>query len=208
MNVRVAVLEDDPITRESLVALVDRSADLSCIASWANAEDAIKDFDRHVPDVLLVDINLPGESGIAAVATLKAAHPEMQVLMLTTYEDPDSIFDSLRSGASGYLLKRNAARELVPAIHEVLTGGAPMSPQIARKVVTYFHPAQRATPEMQSLTPREQEILGCLAKGLLYKEIADQLGISVSTVRAHLHAVYGKLQVQSRTEAVIKYLQG
>ena len=208
MNVRVAVLEDDPITRESLVALVDRSADLSCIASWANAEDAIKDFDRHVPDVFLVDINLPGESGIAAVATLKAAHPEMQVLMLTTYEDPDSIFDSLRSGASGYLLKRSAARELVPAIHEVLTGGAPMSPQIARKVVTYFHPAQRATPEMQSLTPREQEILGCLAKGLLYKEIADQLGISVSTVRAHLHAVYGKLQVQSRTEAVIKYLQG
>jgi DNA-binding NarL/FixJ family response regulator len=208
MNVRVAVIEDDPITRESLVALIDRAPELTCIASWATAEDTLKDFDRHVPDVLLVDINLPGESGISCVATLKADHPDVLVLMLTTYEDADSVFDSLRSGASGYLLKRNAASELVPAIHAVLDGGSPMTPHIARKVVTYFHPAQRATPEMQSLTPREQEILGHLAKGLLYKEIADQLGISVSTVRAHLHAVYGKLQVQSRTEAVIKYLQG
>ncbi|BCU78144.1 response regulator transcription factor [Luteolibacter sp. LG18] len=209
MNIRVAVVEDDAVTRESLVALINRAPDMTCIASWASAEAAIAELPKQVPDILLTDINLPGASGITCVATLKAAHPGMQVIMLTTYDDTDSIFDSLRSGASGYLLKRSAATELLPAIREVaIDGGSPMSAHIARKVVTYFHPERRATPEMQSLTPREQEILARLAKGLLYKEIADQLGISVSTVRAHLHAVYGKLHVQSRTEAVVKYLQG
>lgn len=208
MSIRVAVVEDDEITRESLVALINRAGDLDCIAAWSSAEEAIQALSGNVPDILIADINLPAASGIACVTTAKAAHPALQVLMLTTYDDTDSIFDSLRSGASGYLLKRSAATELLPAIREVMQGGSPMSAPIARKVVTYFHPERRATPEMQSLTPREQEILAHLAKGLLYKEIADQLGITVSTVRAHLHAVYGKLHVQSRTEAVVKYLQG
>jgi DNA-binding NarL/FixJ family response regulator len=129
------------------------------------------------------------------------------VLMLTTYEDTENIFDSLRAGASGYLLKRAPAAELLDAIVEVHNGGSPMSMHIARKVVSHFHPNRNTSaPEIQTLTTREHEILSLLAKGLHYKEIADQLGISISTVRAHLHAIYGKLHVQSRTEAVVKFL--
>jgi DNA-binding NarL/FixJ family response regulator len=153
-----------------------------------------------------MDINLPRMNGIECVAKLKERLPKIQVLMLTTYDESDLIFDSLRRGASGYLLKNMSTAELVQAIEQVHAGGAPMSMQIARKVVSHFQQIKVPRTEMEKLTKREHEILAALAKGFLYKEIADQLGISLSTVRAHLHTVYEKLHVQSRTEAVVKFL--
>jgi DNA-binding NarL/FixJ family response regulator len=202
---RVSIVEDDRVTRESLAALIARADDLECLATYPNAEDAMRDTPKRLPDVLLVDIKLPGRSGIECVAALKAAHPTLNVLMLTTYDDTENIFESLRAGASGYLLKRTPSPEIIAAIRDVHEGGSPMSTHIARKVVSHFHTAKPA-PEMQTLTPREHEILTLLSRGLHYKEIADQLGISTSTVRAHLHTIYGKLHVQSRTEAVVKFL--
>jgi DNA-binding NarL/FixJ family response regulator len=157
--------------------------------------------------VALVDINLPHMSGIECVRRLKNIAPELKVLMLTTYEESDLIFNSLRAGASGYLLKKTAALELLPAIEQVKAGGAPMTMQIARKVVEHFHQAQ-GTNEVEKLTPREQETLALLAKGFLYKEIADKLGVTVHTVKRHLHFIYEKLHVQSRTQATAKYLKG
>ena len=154
------------------------------------------------PDVTLVDINLPGMNGIECVARLKAQLPGMQVLMLTKYEESDLIFNSLRAGASGYLLKKKLTTELVPAIEQVLAGGAPMSMQIARKVVDHFHRIRRPASDVEKLTPREQEILKLLARGHSYKEISESLNISLNTVKTHMHAMYEKLHVQSRTQAV------
>lgn len=209
-KIRVSILEDDPITRESFAALIERESDMVCLSTHESAEHALQYLPSNLPDVLLADINLPGKSGIACVAEVKDRFPQLQVLMITTYEDTESIYDSLRSGASGYLLKRSSAAELLEAIREVHQGGSPMSMNIARKVVMYFQPKpiQPADSDnMDGLTAREFEILSELAKGLHYKEIASQLHISVSTVRAHLHAVYTKLHVSSRTEAVIRFLQ-
>ena len=206
--ITISVIEDDQVTRESLAELIGLSAGLAIKAVYANAEAAMRAVPLDPPDVLLVDINLPGRNGIECVAALKAAHPSLQILMLTTYDDSDAISDSLRAGASGYLLKRSSAQEIIAAINDVHAGGSPMSATVARQVVSHFHPGRAATtPEMQTLTAREHEILSLLAKGLHYKEIAEQLGISTSTVRAHLHAIYGKLHVQSRTEAVVKFLK-
>ena len=204
MSIRISIVEDDRVTRESLAALLGRAAGLVCLATYATAEEALAQVPKHLPDVLLVDINLPGRSGIECVAELKTAHPELQVLMLTVYDDTESIFESLRAGASGYLLKRTRTADLVAAIKEVLQGGSPMSTNIARKVVSHFHTPGRAR-ELQALTTREHEILSRLAEGLQYKEIADKLDITPGTVRAHLHTIYGKLHVQTRTEAVVKF---
>jgi DNA-binding NarL/FixJ family response regulator len=206
MPIRVSIVEDDRVTRESLSALISRSPEHHCVGAYATAEIALQEVPKSLPEVLVVDINLPGKSGIECVAALTAVHRELQVLMLTTYDDTENIFDSLRAGASGYLLKRAPASELLEAITEVSHGGSPMSSHIARKVVSHFHRPPKVAAEMQTLTAREGEILSHLAQGLQYKEIADRLGISASTVRAHLHTIYGKLHVQSRTEAVVKYL--
>ncbi|HSI64526.1 MAG TPA: response regulator transcription factor [Candidatus Saccharimonadia bacterium] len=206
MLIKVSIVEDDPATRENLMAIINRSDDLTGMETYPSAEDAIRGVPKNLPDVLLVDINLGRRSGIECVAVLKAAHPKLQMMMVTTYDDTKLIFEALRAGASGYLLKRTPAAEIVAAIKEVHEGGSPMSAQIARKVVSHFHPSRSLVPEMETLTPREHEILTLLAKGLQYKEIADHLDISTSTVRGHLHLIYGKLHVQSRTEAVLKYL--
>lgn len=205
--IRVSLIEDDLLTRESLAALIARHEDLICLSTFPSAEQALTELPANLPDVLLVDINLPGMSGIKCVATLKSAHPGMQVVILTTYDDSDFVFEALRAGASGYLLKRTPSSTLLDAIREVHEGGSPMSATIARKVVLFFQRQRQPSPEMQSLTVRENEILRHLSMGLHYKEIADQLEISTSTVRAHLHTIYGKLHVQSRTEAVVKYLK-
>jgi DNA-binding NarL/FixJ family response regulator len=153
-----------------------------------------------------MDINLPGMSGVECVARLKQSLPQSLVLMLTTYEESDLIFASLRAGASGYLLKNMHPAELTQAVEQVHSGGAPMSMQIARKVVNHFQQIKAPASEMEKLTKRELEILTLLAKGYLYKEIGDHLGITLSTVRAHLHTIYEKLHVQSRTQAVLKFL--
>lgn len=206
MPIKVSIVEDNRGTREGLKELLARARSLRCVGAHANAEEALRRLPAEHPDVVLMDINLPGMSGIDCVARLKEQFPKIQVLMLTTYEESDLIFDSLRSGASGYLLKNMAPAELVQAIEQVHAGGSPMSMQIARKVVTHFQQIKQPASDMEKLTRREQEILALLAKGYLYKEIADQVGVSLSTVRAHLHAVYEKLHVQSRTQAVVKFL--
>lgn len=206
MRIRVSIVEDNRGTRESLTELLTRAPALRFVGAHPNGEDALQNIPSEAPDVVLMDINLPKMNGIECVAQLKQQLPRTQVLMLTTYEEGDLIFDSLRKGASGYLLKNMPPNELIQAIEQVHAGGAPMSMQIARKVVNHFQQIKKPKSDMEQLTKREHEILALLAKGFLYKEIADQLGISLSTVRAHLHTVYEKLHVQSRTEAVVKFL--
>jgi len=206
MRITVSIVEDNRGTRESLAEFLGRVSTLRCIGSHADGETALSKIPEEHPDVVLMDINLPGMSGIECVSRLKEKMPKTQVLMLTTYEESDLIFDSLRSGASGYMLKNAPPKELITAIEQVHAGGSPMSMQIARKVVSHFRQIKQPGSDMEKLTSREQEILALLAKGFLYKEIADQLGISLSTVRAHLHTVYQKMHVQSRTEAVVKFL--
>lgn len=206
MRISVSIVEDNRGTRESLTELLGRSPALRFMSAYPNGEDALSKIPGEAPDVVLMDINLPKMNGIECVAQLKQQLPKTQVLMLTTYEEGDLIFDSLRKGASGYLLKNMPPSELIQAIEQVHAGGAPMSMQIARKVVTHFQQIKMPQSDVEKLTKREHEILALLAKGYLYKEIADQLGISLSTVRAHLHTVYEKLHVQSRTEAVVKFL--
>lgn len=206
MRIRVSIVEDNRGTRESLTELLTRAPALRFVSAHPSGEEALAKMPSDAPDVVLMDINLPKMNGIECVARLKEQLPRTQVLMLTTYEEGDLIFDSLRKGASGYLLKNMPPTELIQAIEQVHAGGAPMSMQIARKVVNHFQQIKKPKSDMEQLTKREHEILALLAKGFLYKEIADQLGISLSTVRAHLHTVYEKLHVQSRTEAVVKFL--
>ena len=208
MRITVSIVEDNRGTRESLSELLGRASALQCVGAHPTGEEALRQIPVERPDVVLMDINLPGMSGIECVRRLKELLPKTQVLMLTTYEESDLIFDSLRNGASGYLLKNMPPAELIQAVEQVHAGGAPMSMQIARKVVNHFQQIKQMSSDADQLTKREQEILALLAKGFLYKEIADQLGITLSTVRAHLHTVYEKLHVQSRTQAVVKFLGG
>lgn len=206
MQIRVSIVEDSRGTRDSLTELLGRSSALQLVGAHPTGEQAVQRIPGEAPDVVLMDINLPKMNGIECVAQLKGLMPKLQVLMLTTYEESDLIFDSLRKGASGYLLKNMPPAELIQAIEQVHAGGAPMSMQVARKLVNHFQQIKKPQSDMEQLTKREHEILALLAKGYLYKEIADQLGITLSTVRAHLHTVYEKLHVQSRTEAVVKFL--
>jgi len=204
--ITISIVEDDRETLASLIELLNGAAGLRCISCYHDGESALKGVPAEKPDVALVDINLPGISGIECVSKLKAQLPQLQVLMITTYEDREIIFRSLRAGASGYLLKKTPRAKLIEAIEEVHAGGAPMSMQIARKVVQHFHEIRQPASDVDKLTKREQEILALLAKGHRYKEIVDKLGISLSTVRTHLAHIYEKLHVQSRTEATIKFL--
>lgn len=207
--IRVALVEDDSRIRASLISLFELAEGYRCVNAFASSEEALAGAVADIADVVLMDINLPGRSGIECVAELKRRNPALLVIMLTVYEDADKIFAALRAGASGYLLKRTPPAELLEAIRDVTTGGSPMSSLIARKVVASFQDAGSARPAavpLPSLTPREREILDALAKGLLYKEIAERLGIGATTVRTHLRSIYDKLQVQTRTEAVVRYL--
>jgi DNA-binding NarL/FixJ family response regulator len=207
MAITVSIVEDDRATRENLAALMNGATTLRCVGTYPTAEKALAGIPRDNPDVALVDINLPGMSGIDCVAQLKAKLPQLQVLMLTMYEQSNLIFDSLRAGASGYLLKTTPPDELIQAFEEVRSGGSPMSIRIARKVVQYFQQTEGSSCSMEKLSPREYEILSLLAKGRLYKEIAAELGISHGTLRTHQMHIYEKLQVKSRTEAAAKFLQ-
>lgn len=202
--IKVSIIEDDSRFRESLAILIDGAEGFRCLHHYPNAETALKELPRNWPDVLLMDINLPKMSGIMCVSRLKAMKTDLQVIMLTAYMDGQQIFDSLKAGASGYLIKKTSPGEILEAIKEVHAGGAPMSTAIARKIVQYFHQEQSA--EVRSLTARECELLGLLAKGHQDKEIADMLSISALTVRTHLRNIYEKLHAKSRTEAVMKFL--
>ena len=206
MHIRVSIVEDNRGTRESLTELLDRAPALRFVSAHPSGEDALRRIPLEAPDVVLMDINLPKMNGIECVAKLKEQMPKTQVLMLTTYEESDLIFDSLRKGASGYLLKNMPPAELIQAIEQVHQGGSPMSMRVARKVVDHFHQIEGAS-DVEKLSKREQEVLTLLAKGYHYREIGDSLGISLSTVRTHLQRIYEKLHVQTRTEATVKFLQ-
>jgi len=203
---RVSIVEDHRATREGLIKLIRHVPELVCVGAYGNVEQAEQEIPQHLPDVVLMDINLAGGSGIKCVAKLKQAHPQVEFVMLTTYDDTDMIFSALRAGASGYLLKRAAPDELLAAITEVRKGGSPMSMEIARRVVSHFHEVRKPAGEIETLSKREREVLDHLSQGLAYKQIADQLGISANTVHNHLRKIYVKLRVQSGTEAVIKFL--
>lgn len=207
MQIKVAIVDDDEGIRTSLAALIRRSPSFKLTGDYADGETALKEIPRHPPDVVLMDINMPGMKGFECVKQLKAAIPQVQFLMLTVYEDSDSLFNSLKAGASGYLLKRTASSRLLEAIRDVHSGGAPMSPHLARRVVQFFSKPEGESP-ISRLTPGEKEFLDQLANGYAYKEIADRMKISIDTVRSYVRTVYEKLHVHSRTEAVVKYLRG
>ncbi|MGO9477716.1 MAG: response regulator [Limisphaerales bacterium] len=209
MQIKVAIVDDDEGIRTSLAALIRRAPTLKLAGDYPDAETALKEIPRHPPDVVLMDINLPGIKGVECVRQLKSTLPQVQFLMLTVYEDSDSLFNSLKAGASGYLLKRTASARLLEAIRDVHGGGSPMTPQLARRVVQFFSnkPAEGEL-SVSRLTPGEREFLDQLANGYAYKEIADRMKISIDTVRSYVRTVYEKLHVHSRTEAVVKYLRG
>ena len=202
----VAIVEDDRGVRESLAVLINGSPAFSCVATCPSAEAALKHLPGNWPDIVLMDINLPQMNGIECVARLKALRPALHILMLTVHVESDLIFKSLKAGAGGYLIKQSSPAQILEAMSDILCGGAPMTNTIARKVVMFFQ--QKSPPdETTGLTKRELEILHLLAKGHQYKEIADALGINILTVRTHIHHIYEKLHVRSRTEAVVKLLR-
>lgn len=205
--ITVGLVEDNETVRQTLSELINATAGYRCVCACATAKEAMSEVPRLKPEVLLMDIHLPGESGISCTARLKARMPELQVIILTVYRDTELIFRALKAGASGYLLKRAATEEILRAIAEVKSGGAPMSGEIARLVVQSFQTAPSGGLQDQGLSPRELEILELLSEGLTNKQIAVRLGISSETVRTHLGRIYEKLHVQGRTEAVTKYLK-
>jgi DNA-binding NarL/FixJ family response regulator len=209
MQIKVAIVDDDDGIRASLAMLIRRAAGFKLTGDYPDAETALKEIPFNIPNVVLMDINMPGIiKGPECVRQLKMRLPAVQFLMLTVYEDSDSLFNSLKAGASGYLLKRTASARLLDAIRDVHEGGSPMTPQLARRVVQFFNkPAEAASP-LASLTPNEKEFLDQLASGYAYKEIADRMNISIDTVRSYVRTVYEKLHVHSRTAVVVKYLRG
>jgi DNA-binding NarL/FixJ family response regulator len=206
--VRISVVEDDSLVREQLIHQLNRTAGFSIVSNHSSAEDALKQIPQVKPDVVLMDINLPKMSGIECVRCLKGELLGTHFIMLTVYEDADAIFRSLLAGAVGYLLKgrSGSSAQVVEAVRDATRGGSPLNSLIARKIVQYFH-RQRADSEAeQQLSQREREVLELLSKGFLYKEIADALSVNIETIRKHCHHIYEKLQVSSRTEAVVRYL--
>ncbi|HSJ04849.1 MAG: response regulator [Verrucomicrobium sp.] len=215
MPVRIAMIEDDVPFAETLQRYfaigtgAGAGIEVQCLAHFPTAERALPEIAALKPDLVLVDINLPQMNGIEFVGRIQETCPGVLCLMLTMYEESPLIFDALKAGACGYLLKRTPPKEIVAAILQAHGGGSPMSPQVARQVVSFFHKAEPSLPEpdpeMDTLADREREVLGLLSKGFLYKEIADQLGISTHTVNSHIRRIYEKLHVRSRAQAVAKY---
>ena len=207
MRVKVSIVEDDQQICEGMAFLINSSETARCLSIHRTAEDALKQIPVQQPDVVLMDINLPHMSGIECTRKLKALMPQVQVLMLTMYDDREQVFNSILAGASGYLVKRTPPAKILEAIQEISSGASPMSGRIARMMVEHFRNLKRTAPELEQLSRREQEVLELLAKGYRYKEIADALSVGFDTVRSHLRSIYDKLHVHSRTEAVAKYLQ-
>jgi DNA-binding NarL/FixJ family response regulator len=206
MPINVAIVEDDEEIRATLSDRIAGSSWLHLVCCCPDAETALTELPRNKPDVVLMDINLPKMDGVECVRRLKPQLPDAQFVMLTVYEDNNRLFQSLTAGASGYLLKRTSPAKLLAAIREAQGGGSPMTPQIARRVVQHFRRLPEPASELQKLTPRENDVLDQLAKGFRYKEIVENLGITQGTLNGYIRSVYEKLHVQSRTEAVVKYL--
>jgi DNA-binding NarL/FixJ family response regulator len=215
--IRIGIVEDDAGVRESLQQIFGGAPDFRVIGTWGNAEAALQELPAKAPNVILMDINLPGMSGIDLLRQIKPLLPSVRVVMVTVYDDNDTLFQALVAGADGYLLKRATRLRLLDSVREIVAGGAPISPQIARRMVEYFHQlkqqnqpdpaaAAAASVNLQGLTTREHEVLAKLAAGLAPKEVASELGISWDTVRNHTTSIYTKLHVHSRSEAILKYL--
>ena len=192
--------------RETLVLLLNQAPHFHCLAGYANAESALKGIPLEQPDVLLMDLHLPKISGVECVRQLRPRLPELKIIMLTKFEDANSIVEALKAGANGYVLKKHSPAELVQAVKAVCQGHAPMSSEVAARMVQFFHDQGKRAGDLTILTPRERQILELLSKGHLYKEISETLGITYPTVNSHVKSIYDKLQVHSRTEAVAKYL--
>ena len=204
MALRVAIVEDDPRWRANLELLLGETEGLECVGSYPSGEAAVADLPRRRPQVVLMDINLPKMSGVECTRQLRALLPEVQIVMLTVYDDSDRIFQALQMGANGYLLKRASADEILQAIQDVHRGGAPMSAYIARKVVQSFQQPTPSAPPEEVLSKRESEVLGYVSRGYSDKEVAEALGLTPATVRSYLKTIYSKLHVHSRTQAIAK----
>jgi DNA-binding NarL/FixJ family response regulator len=204
--IRVAIVEDEKWMRNNLSHVIDNGPNLCCVGAFATAEKALQEMRAARPDVVLLDINLPGMDGVECLRHLRLVLPETRYLMLTVFEEGDKIFRSLLAGASGYLLKRSSTPELLKAIREVNDGGSPMSSSIARRVVGYFNRMGQKTSEAIALSQREKQVLELLGKGLAYKDIADHLSLSIDTIRMNVRHIYAKLHVHSRGEATAKYV--
>ena len=205
VNITVSIVEDDAPARDILTEWVRGAGGFKCVGVHEHAEAALAALPQENPSVVLMDINMPGMSGIECVRRLKPQMPATQFVMLTVYEDPDHIFKALSSGASGYMLKRTPRADLLAAMKDVHAGGSPMSSNIARKIVQSFQRFNSSPSEPDNLSPREREVLELLARGYLYKEIAESLHISVPTVNTHIRRIYEKLHVRSRSQAVAKF---
>lgn len=206
--IRISIVEDDDQIRSMFIILLEGAEGFRCVSAYPDAEEALKDLQAKKPDIVLMDINLPGMSGIECVKKLSEEMPDISVVMLTVYEDNERIFDSLASGAVGYLLKSTSPSLILDSLKDVKNGGAPMSAQIARKVVQSFHKPTQTNQKLETLTDREQEVLSLLASGFMYKEIADELHVSLDTIKTHIRHIYDKLQVRTKTEAVLTYMDG
>jgi DNA-binding NarL/FixJ family response regulator len=201
--IRICIVEDIKDVREGMINLLNNDARFQVLASFSNAEAAAEELQAWQPDIVIMDINLPGMNGIECIRKTRDQCPATQFIMFTIYEDDEKVFEALVAGASGYLLKKTSFEKICESLVELKQGGSPMSTQIARKVINRLRSAE-STNELEILSPRENEVLNYLAKGLLYKEIANKLGISTNTVRQHIHKIYDKLHVQNRTEAINK----
>jgi DNA-binding NarL/FixJ family response regulator len=201
----VVVVEDDIRLQEHLIKMLDLPEDITCLCAVSSAEEALEKIPAYHPDVVLMDINLPGISGIDCIRDLKKKIPRLEVVMLTAYDVDDNIFRALKEGASGYLLKSSTPEDIYNAIRDVYSGGAPFSSHIARKVAHYFRAEKDIEDDNEKLTPREKDVLRLLASGYIYKEVADQLDISMETVRTYVKRICNKLHVRSKVEAIIKF---
>jgi len=205
MSISIAIVEDLDVVRNGLKDFISLSTDFLVVGSYKSGEEALQKLPDAKPDIVIMDINLPGMNGIECIRQVKDKSPGTQFMMFTVYENDDKVFEALKAGASGYLLKNTGLLQIAESVKELHEGGSPMSANIARKMVNLVRgDSDKKTPFLDLLSPREKEILQLLAKGLLYKEIAEQLNITTGTVRIHIHKIYEKLHVQNRTEAINK----
>ncbi|MBK9982516.1 MAG: response regulator transcription factor [Saprospiraceae bacterium] len=204
MSITISIVEDLDEVRDGLTQFISLNAEFKMLKTFSTAEEAVKEIPRLKPEIVIMDINLPGMNGIECIRQVKDLSPGTQFMMFTVYENDEKVFEALKAGASGYLLKNTGLLQMIEAIKELHEGGSPMSSNIARKLVSVFHEKEKIAQEINTLSNRENEVLQWLSKGLLYKEIADKLSISVATVRQHIHRIYEKLHVQNRTEALNK----
>lgn len=207
MDKKISVVEDNSDFREALSMVIQYTNGFLLVGSYSNSEVALSELENNLPDAVIVDINLPGDNGISFVNNLKKKHPKILCLMCTSYEDDEKIFKSLEAGASGYILKTDGLNKIIEGVQDLFEGGSPMTGSIARKVVDSFSRIDYSNQAMQSLTNKEMEILALLSKGLLNKEVAFELNISIGTVKKHIQNIYEKLHVNTRVEAVNKYLK-